>query len=159
MRSKYHYLLALILVFITSSWSKGQKIEYIKVPELEKILKAPENKLFVVNFWATWCAPCVNELPGFEKVAKEYDFPYLYDESQVVGMMYGATNTPHAYVLSKKDGKLEVQYVGAIDNNADNPKNADKKYVEDAVNALLKGEQVPITSTKAVGCGIKWKKV
>ncbi len=96
-----------------------------------------------------------------KKVARDkgYEFPYLYDESQAIGMMYGATNTPHVYVLSKNDGKLEVEYVGAIDNNADDPKAADKKYVEDAVNALLKGEQVPVSGTKAVGCGIKWKKV
>jgi thiol-disulfide isomerase/thioredoxin len=51
----------------------AQKVEYIKVPDLEKILKNPDNKLFVVNLWATWCAPCVKELPGFEKVAREYD--------------------------------------------------------------------------------------
>ena len=51
----------------------AQKVEYIKVPDLEKILKNPDNKLFVVNLWATWCAPCVKELPGFEKVASEYD--------------------------------------------------------------------------------------
>lgn len=51
----------------------AQKVEYIKVPELEKILKNPENKLFVVNFWATWCPPCVKELPDFANVVKAYD--------------------------------------------------------------------------------------
>lgn len=50
----------------------GQKVTHIKVPDLEKILKTPENNLFVVNFWATWCPPYVAELPNFEKVAKEY---------------------------------------------------------------------------------------
>lgn len=74
MKFTYHNLLTLLIVFIfTASFSNAQKISYIKVPELEKILSAPDNKLFVVNFWATWCAPCVSELPGFEKVAKEYD--------------------------------------------------------------------------------------
>lgn len=52
---------------------QSQKIEYIKVPELEKILKNIDNKLFVINFWASWCSPCVKELPIFEKVSKEYD--------------------------------------------------------------------------------------
>jgi thiol-disulfide isomerase/thioredoxin len=51
----------------------AQKVEYLKVPDLEKILNNPTNKLFVINLWATWCAPCVKELPDFEKVAKEYD--------------------------------------------------------------------------------------
>ena len=49
---------------------EGQKIEYIKIPGLEKILNSDENKLFIVNFWATWCAPCVSEIPNFENVSK-----------------------------------------------------------------------------------------
>ena len=90
--------------------------------------------------------------------SKGYGFQYLYDESQEVVKQFGATNTPHVYVLSKVDGKLKVEYVGAIDNNTDDPSLADKKYVEDAVNSLLKGVQIPVNSTKAVGCGIKWRK-
>jgi peroxiredoxin len=89
---------------------------------------------------------------------KGYSFQYLYDESQEVTRRFGATNTPHVYVLSKKDGKLKVEYVGAIDNNPEDGSNADKKYVEDAVNTLLNGGQVTVSQTKAVGCGIKWKK-
>ena len=87
-----------------------------------------------------------------------YEFEYLYDDSQVVAKTYGATNTPHVYLLSKDEGKLKVEYVGAIDNNADNATAADKKYVVDALNRLIKGEQPSVTATKAVGCGIKWKK-
>jgi peroxiredoxin len=91
--------------------------------------------------------------------SKGYKFEYLYDESQEIAKEYGATNTPHVYVLSKQDGDdLRIEYVGAIDNNADDASKADKHYVQDAVNALLKGDQVPVAGTKAVGCGIKWKK-
>jgi peroxiredoxin len=95
-----------------------------------------------------------------QKIAKDkgFEFQYLYDPTQETAKLYGATNTPHVYVLSKKEGKLIVEYVGAIDNNADDPDKADKKYVVDAINALLKNEQVPVTATKAIGCGIKWKK-
>jgi peroxiredoxin len=85
-------------------------------------------------------------------------FEYLYDESQEVAKRWGATNTPHVYVLTKDGDKLKVAYVGAIDNNADDSGSADKKYAADAVNALLNNEKVPVASTKAVGCGIKWKK-
>jgi peroxiredoxin len=96
---------------------------------------------------------------NMQRVAREkgYTFEYLRDEDQEVAREYGATNTPHVYVLSWKNGKLMVEYVGAIDNNVDDPARADKKYVEDAVNALLKGEALTVSSTKAVGCSIKWK--
>jgi peroxiredoxin len=95
-----------------------------------------------------------------KKFAREkgLQFEYLYDESQEVARLWGATNTPHVYVLSKKGDKLVVEYTGAIDNNADDPEKADKKYVVDAVNALLKNEPVAVVSTKAIGCSIKWKR-
>ncbi len=74
MKARNQLLLALALVFIVNiPYTYSQKIEYIQVPELEQILKSSDNKLFVINFWATWCSPCVSELPIFENVAKEYD--------------------------------------------------------------------------------------
>ncbi len=68
-----YLLLTLIVLLLLSSSVKGQIIEYIKVPELEKILNTPDNKLYVLNFWATWCAPCVKEISDFENAAKVYD--------------------------------------------------------------------------------------
>jgi len=69
-----YFIIVLIITFIGSSAPvPGQKIEYIKIHGLEKILKDPQNKLLVINFWATWCAPCVSEIPVFEKTAKLYD--------------------------------------------------------------------------------------
>jgi peroxiredoxin len=108
--------------------------------------------------------PNVSSGDSYEKMketAKKlgYGFEYLFDETQEVARKYGATNTPHIYILSKKDGKLVVEYVGAIDNNADDASAADKKYAEDALNSLLKGENVATAGTRAIGCSIKWKKV
>ena len=90
------------------------------------------------------------------KVAKKkgYDFPYLVDESQSVARSFGATNTPHVFVLTKE---LKLVYKGTIDDNARNESAVTKKYTEDAVDALLAGKPVPVTKTKAIGCGIKWK--
>ena len=89
---------------------------------------------------------------------KGYSFPYLYDESQEIATAYGATRTPHLYVLQKVDDKYIVKYIGAIDNNTEDADKADKKYIEEAVDALLAGKSVPTPETKAIGCGIKWKK-
>jgi peroxiredoxin len=89
--------------------------------------------------------------------AKGYTFPYLFDESQEVARAYGATNTPHVYVLKKEGTSFTVAYIGAIDNNTKDAASADKKYVEEAVNALASGKPVPQEKTKAIGCSIKWK--
>lgn len=88
---------------------------------------------------------------------KNYDFPYLIDEDQRVARAFAATNTPHVFVLQRKGTKFVVAYIGAIDNNPRSAAQADKKYVEDAVEALLTDKPVPVQKTKAVGCGIKWK--
>ena len=88
---------------------------------------------------------------------KKYDFPYLVDESQAVTRSFGATNTPHVFVLQKQGSDFKVAYIGTIDNNSRDATAATKKYVEDAVDALLTGKAVPTQNTKAIGCSIKWK--
>ena len=90
---------------------------------------------------------------------KQYPFPYLYDESQEVAKGFGATRTPHVFVLNKKGSDLVVQYIGAIDDNTDDPAAVKTKYVENAVDELLAGKKVSTNFTKAIGCGIKWRKV
>lgn len=88
---------------------------------------------------------------------KGYSFPYLVDETQQVAKAFGATNTPHVFVLANVGKKFQVAYIGAIDNNSRNAEGASERYVEDAVDALLQGKEVPNTKTKAVGCGIKYR--
>lgn len=89
---------------------------------------------------------------------KKYDFPYLVDETQMVARTYGATNTPHVFVLNKTSEKeLRVAYIGAIDDNSRNASGVTKKYVEDAVDALLMAKEFAIQKTKAIGCTIKWR--
>ena len=97
---------------------------------------------------------------SFEKMqvrAKEkgFDFPYLFDEGQKIYPQYGATKTPHVYVLQKTDKGNIVQYIGAIDDNYSDASAVKEKYVENAVDALLNGEEVKVKTTKAIGCSIK----
>ena len=86
---------------------------------------------------------------------KGFNFPYLLDEGQHIFPQYGATKTPHMYVLEKTDAGNRVAYIGAIDNNAKEADQVTEKYVEDAVDALLRGEQPAVTETVAIGCSIK----
>ena len=88
-------------------------------------------------------------------VEKGFTFPYLQDVGQQVYPQYGATKTPHVFVLQKEDEKNIVRYIGAIDDNSRNPKNVTKRFVEQSVNDLLAGKTLTITRTKAIGCSIK----
>ena len=90
-------------------------------------------------------------------ISKSFTFPYLVDETQGIAKIYGASKTPHAFVLRREGTDLIVKYIGAIDDNTEDAAAVKEKYVELAIDALLAGKTVSITSTKAIGCGIKWK--
>lgn len=89
---------------------------------------------------------------------KGYTFPYLLDDTQEIAKAFGATKTPQVFIIRKQNDKYILEYMGGIDNNPDDASKADKKYAEDALNALLVGKKPTVTETKALGCTIKWKK-
>ncbi|MCX7930617.1 MAG: thioredoxin family protein [Chlorobi bacterium] len=101
---------------------------------------------------------------SFEKMIersqeKNYPFHYLFDETQQVARRFGATRTPHVFLLHQEsDGKFRVAYIGAIDDSPDDPKAVEHEYVRNAIEALKVGSKIDPTFTKAVGCTIKWRK-
>lgn len=104
--------------------------------------------------------PEVQPEDSFEKMqerAKEKGFPFYYviDEGQKVFPQYGATRTPHVFLLDKD---MTVQYIGAIDDNAEDASQVETKYVENAIAAMEAGEKPDPSFTKAIGCTIKVKK-
>lgn len=88
---------------------------------------------------------------------KSYPFPYLKDETQEIYKAYGATRTPHVFLLQNDGGTFKVAYVGAIDDNAMDASSVGQRYLEKAIGALMAGELPEPTYTKAVGCTIKTK--
>ena len=86
---------------------------------------------------------------------KGFTFPYLMDADQSIYPQYGATKTPHIYVLESTDRGPVVQYIGAIDDNYKDAALVKTKYVENAVDALLNGVAFEVHKTKAIGCSIK----
>lgn len=89
---------------------------------------------------------------------KGYSFPYLRDDSQEVAKAFGATKTPHVYLLNKEAAnKFKVEFIGAIDDSPNDPSDVSETYVEDAINALLSGNKPTVTEKRAIGCTIKWK--
>jgi len=108
--------------------------------------------------------PKVQPEDSYEKMKEraatyQYSFPYLVDESQNVTRTYGATRTPHVFVLEKEGTTMVVRYIGAIDDNTEKPEAVETPYVERAVDALLADSEVKIPMTKAIGCTIKWRKL
>jgi peroxiredoxin len=88
---------------------------------------------------------------------KSFPFDYIYDETQETAKAYGATRTPHVYILTKKPKGFYVSYIGGIDDNTDEPAAVTQKYVEQALDELISGKEVSRPTTKAIGCTIKWK--
>lgn len=86
-----------------------------------------------------------------------YTFPYLYDDSQNVAKAFGAQRTPHVFLLKKSEKGYTLEFIGAIDDNAQESNNVKEKYVEKAIEELLSGKEVSTKSVKAIGCTIKWK--
>jgi peroxiredoxin len=96
-----------------------------------------------------------DKLPAMKERAEEkgFKFDYLYDSSQAIGRAYGATVTPHAFLL---DGQRNVAYIGAIDDNMD-PSKVSKHYLRDAIEAVLVGSKPEPATTKPMGCGIQYE--
>jgi len=104
--------------------------------------------------------PKISKEDSFELMQKRaaekgFTFPYLFDDGQKVYPKYGASKTPHVYVLHKENNDLIVKYIGSIDDSARDANAVTTKYVENAVDALIDGQQVEMSSTRAIGCSIK----
>ena len=104
--------------------------------------------------------PAVKEGDSFKAMKvradeKSFPFVYLFDEGQKVYPQYGATKTPHVFLLDKD---LTVKYIGAIDDNTNDASAVKVKYVEDAIANMEAGKNPDPSYTKAIGCSIKTKK-
>jgi len=86
---------------------------------------------------------------------KGFTFPYLYDKSNTVWNIYGATKTPHVYLLHNEGGKRIVKYIGAIDDNVRNAEAVKDRFLANAIYELLDGKEVSVKETRAIGCSVK----
>lgn len=144
-----------VVVFTCNSCPYAVRYED-RLIELNKVTSAKGYPVIAVNP----NDPDVKPADSFEKMIvraeeKGFDFPYLFDDGQKVYPKFGATKTPHVFLLSKD---LTVEYIGAIDNSPNDPSNVTEKYVENAIAALDKGEKPDPSLTKAIGCSVKTKK-
>ncbi|MCO6465223.1 MAG: thioredoxin family protein [Bradyrhizobiaceae bacterium] len=106
--------------------------------------------------------PAVEPEDSFEHMqqrAKDsaYTFAYVADGNQTVAKAYGARRTPHVFLLRSTKTGFVVEYIGAIDDNPRDETAVEARFVEDAIAALEKGNVPEVSTTKAIGCGIKWR--
>lgn len=89
-----------------------------------------------------------------ERLSREdWPLPYLHDATQEVARAYGAKVTPDVFVL---DADRRLRYRGAPDSDYDDP-GAGARWLRDALDAVLAGDEPARAETKPVGCSIKWK--
>lgn len=96
-----------------------------------------------------------DDLPHMQARANEqgYNFAYLHDRSQEIGRQYGATNTPHVFVLN---ADRKIAYMGAFDDSWDDVDAVREPYVRLALDAVLAGRTPEITETRPIGCSIEY---
>ncbi len=85
---------------------------------------------------------------------KRFAFPFLRDESQGVARAYGAARTPEVFLF---DASHRLAYHGAPDSNYADEAGADP-WLRRALDAVLAGEEPPVTETPPVGCTVKWSR-
>jgi len=93
------------------------------------------------------------------RAAWKLEHPVLLDEAGTVGRAYGATNTPHLFVI---DAAGRLAYRGAVDNSPDGERGAPEggtlvEYAAAAVEDVRAGRPVRVAMTKPYGCGVKYK--
>ncbi|WP_018752213.1 TlpA family protein disulfide reductase [Paenibacillus sanguinis] len=175
-RRPFTWLLALVLVgaalwAVASAWrSDGQEAGARRLdagqaaPLFEAVdsegsrisLAASQGKAVVLNFWASWCGPCVNELPLIERLAQEqaskvsvlfvnvgesrgtvnefltghgFEFPVILDATGRIAELYGVTSLPTTYIIDPY-GNIAQPIFGEITSTAQL-----QSYIDEAKSA------------------------
>lgn len=105
----------LILFCLISGFSHAQTVSVIKFDAFQRILESTSNQVQVINFWATWCAPCVKELPLFEKLNAE-NRPGI--KVMLISLDFADKVEKVNLFLSRKHIKSEVLLLDEIDYNS-----------------------------------------
>lgn len=113
-----------ILIFSFQFYLSAQEIKSIKIADLEKIIDKKNDTLKVINFWASWCVPCIKELPHFVKIASEMK------QKPIQFIFVAIEDTPEKAVNILKKKKIEInsflldedkanEWIDKIDKNWD----------------------------------------
>jgi len=138
-----------VVAFTCNSCPYARDVED-RLIALKKAFTAEELSLVAIN------VNLVNDdlLPAMKQRATEkgFPFPYLHDPSQKVARDYGAIKTPEFFVI---DSNGKIVYMGALDDSPDG-KAVSKRYVADAITAVLAGTKPQTTETVPIGCRVRY---
>ncbi len=141
-----------VVVLEWTSWSCPFPIRHYKAKNMQALAEKWAAKDVV------WLA--INstnyETPEQDKANREkfgLPYPVLSDKDGKVGKLYGATNTPHMFVLDKSH---KVVYAGAIDDDPGGNKDETVNYVDQALTELLGDKEISVPETRAYGCSVKY---
>lgn len=147
-----------ILLIAVAAAANGQSVEVIKVPDLQQLMEQESEEVQVINFWATWCAPCIKELPYFEKARESYadkikvhlvSLDFADQLEKVNRFASRKALKSNLYLLDNVDynswiNKVDPSWTGAIPATLIiNPKTGKRKFVEsemkeEELNAIIK---------------------
>ncbi len=139
---------------------QAQEVKVIKYPELLDMMQKDESSEVVIyNFWATWCAPCVKEMPYFEKANTQNDvtvkFICLDDrkklEDRVIPFLKRKNIQSQVYLLDETDynefiDKVDNRWSGAIpatilfDHSSDEKLFFEKEFTEEELESVIKNQ-------------------
>jgi thiol-disulfide isomerase/thioredoxin len=105
----------LFLLVCAASFSYGQTAEVIKFDQLEKLIHQKNDKVTVINFWATWCGPCVKEMPYFEALGEKYKGQL---EVSFISVDFMSKEAVVNKFITKKGLKSDVYLLNETDANS-----------------------------------------
>ena len=114
-----------LLIGLNVCFVKAQNVEVIKYEEFFNKVNQPTEQLIVVNFWATWCGPCVEEMPHFLEVYEANknnpNFKLLFVSMDRVKQLdkvnqFIKTHNIDAEVVLLDDNKRMNEWIPKVDN-------------------------------------------
>lgn len=120
------FVLAFISVCAFGQLVSAQEVKVVKYEHLEDMIESNSGKVQVLNFWATWCGPCIKELPYFEAVNNKKNvevilvsLDFVQDETKVKKFVERKNLQSQVILLDEKNydsymGKVDESWTGAI---------------------------------------------
>jgi len=105
----------ILFLLLSLNVAFSQEVPIVKFDRLEKLMQTKSEKIQVINFWATWCAPCVAELPLFEKLNAAQSEKV---KVTLVNLDYADQINKVKGFVSRKKMKSDVLLLDEIDYNS-----------------------------------------